>query len=101
MAGAARAAYIGTMAEEIKLTDEQKRLLDVLQETSVMKGSDLARYAGYKELAKLAADIKPLIEARLVQATGPTEGDDIFYAVFAIRPSDMETVRDVVRRARR
>lgn len=83
-----------------KLNDKQVRILTaLLRGDSVMRGGDLARQAGVKNLKELADDLAPLISQGLVQATGPIEGEDVFYAVFAVRPSDMKKVDDLVRRA--
>jgi hypothetical protein len=83
---------------KFKLNAGQRRVLGAL-EGALLKGGDLARHAGYKQLDALARDVKPLIDAGMVQVSGPLQGDDIFYAVFGIRPSDVQSVRDTVRRA--
>lgn len=83
---------------KIKLNQGQRRVLEAL-EGALLKGGDLARHTGYKQLDVLARDVKPLIDSGMVQVSGPLQGDDIFYAVFGIRPSDVSSVRDFVRRA--
>jgi len=82
------------------LTPGQVRILSaLLQDESVMKGSDLARRSGYKDLEALAHDVEPLIDGGVLHADGPMEGADVFYAVFALRPSNTELAQDLVRRA--
>lgn len=82
----------------VTLNDDQVRLLDALQTSSVMKGSDLARMAGYTDTKKLATDIQPLVDARLVEASGSLAGHDILFAVFAIRPSNLQVVRGAMQK---
>jgi len=82
------------------LTQGQVRILSaLLQDESVMKGSDLARRSGYKDLEVLALDVEPLVSGGVVHATGPLDGADVFYAVFAVRPSNTEAAQELVRRA--
>ena len=84
----------------VPLNPGQVRILNtLLKGQSIMKGGDLARESGVTDLDALAKNIKPLVENGLVEATGSAMGDDIFYAVFAIRPSNMQGVDDLVRRS--
>ena len=83
-----------------QLNPSQIRILStLLKGESIMKGGDLARQSGVTNLDALSTDLAPLVAEGLVEATGNASGDDIFYAVFAIRPSNMKTVDDLVRRA--
>ena len=83
----------------VQLNPGQVRILNtLLKGQSIMKGGDLARESGVTDLDALADYIKPLVEEGVVEATGSALGDDIFYAVFAIRPSNMKAVDDLVRR---
>ena len=84
----------------MELNAGQVRILNtLLKGQSIMKGGDLARESGVTDLDDLASNIKPLVAHGLVEASGSAMGDDIFYAVFAIRPSNMKNVSEVVRRA--
>lgn len=84
----------------MELNAGQVRILNtLLKGQSIMKGGDLARESGVTDLDDLATNIKPLVAQGLVEASGSAMGDDIFYAVFAIRPSNMKSVSEVVRRA--
>jgi hypothetical protein len=84
----------------MELNPGQVRILHtLLTGQSIMKGGDLARESGVTDLGELAQNINPLVIEGLVEASGSAMGDDIFYAVFAIRPSKMTTVAERVRRA--
>ena len=82
------------------LSASQVRILGaLLEDESILKGGDLARRAGYRDLDSLARDVAPLIEASLLHVTGPLDQADVFYTVFALRPSDMAAAQALVRRA--
>ncbi|HZP98687.1 MAG TPA: hypothetical protein VFB13_04055 [Reyranella sp.] len=82
------------------LSASQVRILSaLLEDESMLKGGDLARRSGYRDLDALARDIGPLVEGGLVHVAGPLDGADVFYTVFALRPSDMATAQAFVRRA--
>lgn len=82
------------------LSASQVRILGaLLEDESILKGGDLARRSGHRDLDALAKDVTPLVEAGLVHVAGPLDDADVFYTVFAIRPSDMKTAEALVRRA--
>ena len=82
------------------LSASQVRILGaLLEDESILVGGDLARRSGHRDFDALARDIAPLIEADLVHVTGPLNDADIFYTVFALRPSDMPAALALVRRA--
>jgi hypothetical protein len=82
------------------LSASQVRIVGALLESeSILKGGDLARRSGHRDLDELASDVAPLIEAGLLHVTGPLDRADVFYTVFALRPSDMVTAQALVRRA--
>ena len=70
----------------------------LLEDESILRGGELARRAGCRDLDQMAKDLPALIEAGLVHVAVPLDQDDIFYTVFALRPSDRALAEALVQR---
>ena len=80
-----------------QLSDEARRVLQVLLSRNVITGGELMRYAGFKSLEEFQAPILELMQNELIQVSGDYNNITMLpFAAFSIRPSATPLLRSIV-----
>lgn len=73
-----------------KLTDEARKVLDVIVRNNSIDGSSLMRQSGVSLPADLVEPIRELQKLGLIEVGGPVTAEELPFARFAVRPSAKE-----------
>jgi hypothetical protein len=73
-----------------ELTDEARKVLDIIVRNNSIDGSSLMRQMGLSHAADLVDPIRELQKLKLIEVGGPVTPEELPFARFAVRPSAKE-----------
>lgn len=78
------------LPEAPQLTDEERKVLDVIVRNTSIDGSSLMRQSGVSRPSDLVEPIRKLQKLGLIEVGGPVTPEELPFARFAVRPSAKE-----------
>lgn len=82
------------------LTEEDVRILNIVNQQGMVRGSALMRRARLKRPNALRKAVAGLLKTGLIEASGNIHDDkEIRYAVFSTRPSKRQAVQHTLKKA--